>query len=246
MTIPIRQEGIKFFQELYVPCYQTDQRGLLKPSGFMDMAQEIAYWAAEALGFGYDNLQIHHTAWVMARMHVRFLRPVRWRDCVTLSTWHKGSSSLLFLRDFMMRDASGQTAIAATSSWVVIDERTRRMVRPEDLQQFMYVEKVGHAIEEPAPKIILPKEMELVGEHTVTNTEIDINAHTNNAYYVVWAMGCLSTEATSRPLKDLYINFIKETTDGDCVKLYRHCSDNDWYVEGRLDGKACFSVQLSY
>lgn len=243
---PVHQEGNKFRQELCVPCYQTDRQGLLKPSGFMDMAQEIAYWAAEAMGFGYDSLHIHHTAWVMTRLHIQFLKPVCWRDGVTLFTWHKGYSGISFFRDFLMRNAAGETAIAATSSWVVIDERSRRMVKPEELLQLMQVEQPDHAIVEPAPKIILPKEMEPAGEHTVSCTEIDINGHTNNACYVVWAIGCLPAEATLQPVKDLYVNFNKETTEGECVQLYRHHHDSNWVVEGRLDGKTCFSVKLCY
>ena len=242
-TLPVHQEGNKFRQELCVPCYQTDRQGLLKPSGFMDMAQEIAYWAADAMGFG---LHIHHTAWAMTRLHVQFLQPVRWRNAVTLFTWHKGYSGISFFRDFIMQDEAGETVIAATSSWVVIDESSRRMVKPEELLQLVKVEQPDHAIVEPAPKIILPKEMKPAGEHTVSSTEIDINGHTNNAYYVVWAIGCLPTEATLRPVKDLYVNFSKETTDSECVQLYRHHSDNVWVVEGRLDGKPCFSVKLCY
>lgn len=243
----IHREGNKFRQELCVPCYQTDRQGLLKPSGFMDMAQEIAYWAADAMGFGYDSLHLHHTAWVMTRLHIRFQRPVRWRDAVTLFTWHKGYSGISFFRDFLMQDASGETSIAATSSWVIIDERSRRMVRPEDLLPLLQVEQPDHAIEEPAPKIILPKEMEAAGVHTVLSTEIDINGHTNNACYVVWAIGCLPTGATLQPAKDLYVNFSKETREGDSVQLYRCHTDNAWHVEGRLDGgKPCFSVKLCY
>ena len=243
-TPPVHQEGNKFFQELCVPCYQADRLGLLKPSGFMDMAQEIAYWAADAMGFGYDSLHIHHTAWVMTRLHIRFLKPVRWRDNVTLFTWHKGYGGVSFFRDFLMRNAAGETAVAATSSWVVIDERSRRMVKPEELLQLMQVEQPEHAITEPAPKIILPKEMELAGEHWVSSTEIDINGHTNNACYVVWAIGCLPKEAAIQPVKELFVNFHKETTEGECVQLYRYYSDNIWHVEGRLDGKPCFSVKL--
>ena len=243
-TTPVYQEGNKFFQELCVPCYQADRQGLLKPSGFMDMAQEIAYWAADAMGFGYDSLHIHHTAWVMTRLHIRFLKPVRWRDNVTLFTWHKGYGGVSFFRDFLMRNAAGETAVAATSSWVVIDERSRRMVKPEELLQLMQVEQPEHAIVEPAPKIILPKEMEPAGEHTVSSTEIDINGHTNNACYVVWAIGCLPTETPLQPVKELFVNFHKETTEGERVQLFRHYSDNIWHVEGRLDGKPCFSVKL--
>lgn len=245
-TSPVHQEGNKFRQELCVPCYQTDRQGLLKPSGFMDMAQEIAYWAADAMGFGYDSLHVHHTAWVMTRLHIQFLQPVHWRDSVTLFTWHKGYSGIFFFRDFLMQDAAGETAVAVTSSWVVIDERSRRMVKPEELLQLAQVEQPDHAIAEPAPKIILPKEMEPAGEHMVLSTEIDINGHTNNACYVVWATNCLPSEAALQPVKGLYVNFHKETTEGERVQLFRHHSDNVWHVEGLLDGKPCFSVKLCY
>lgn len=235
-----------FGQQHCIPCYQTDRHGLLKPTAFMDMAQEVAHWAAETLGFGYDSLHIHHTAWVLARMHVRFLRPVRWRDHVSIHTWHKGSNGLFYLRDFLLQDADGETAIAATSSWVVIDERTRKLVRPEELQHLLQVEQTDHAIAEPAAKLILPKEMETAGEHTVTSSEIDINGHTNNARYMAWAIDCLPPDEAVRPVKAFCINFNKETIEGNLVQLHRLRTSDGWYVEGRLDGKSCFAVQLEY
>ena len=51
----VRREGNKFCQDICVPCYHTDASFYLKPAGFMDMAQEIAYWAATGLGFGYTH-----------------------------------------------------------------------------------------------------------------------------------------------------------------------------------------------
>ena len=244
--LPVRQEGYKFCQSLCVPCYQTGPDTRLKPAAFMDMAQEIAYWAAEALGFGYDSLHVHHTAWVLARMHIRFLRPVHWRDDVTLYTWHKGASGLLYLRDFLLRDTLGETAIAATTSWVVMNELTRRLVRPEDLRQLLQVEQTDHAIAEPAPKVAISMEMELVGEHIVTQAEIDINAHTNNARYVAWAIDSLPLDVSASPVKELCISFIKETMQGDCVQLYRAHTEGKWLVEGRIEGKSCFAVWFRF
>ena len=68
---PVTREGYKFCQQICIPCYQTDIHLRLKPAAFMDLAQEIAFWAAQELGFGYDTLHSHHTAWVLSRMHIR-------------------------------------------------------------------------------------------------------------------------------------------------------------------------------
>ncbi|MBO4755384.1 MAG: hypothetical protein J5519_01325 [Bacteroidales bacterium] len=246
---PVKREGYKFCQDICIPCYQTDANMVLKPAAFMDVAQEIAYWAAQELGFGYDSLHIHHTAWVLSRMHIHFEKLPAWRDNVKLYTWHKGANGLFYLRDFKLLGQDGTPAVTATSSWVVIDEQTRRLVRPEDLAQLLDVEfNVDDAIAEPAPKLSLPKdrEAEPVGEHVVSYSDVDLIGHANNACYMVWAMDCLPPEVTLKgQVKDAYINFNKETTPGTPVQLFRlQESQNVWYVEGRVEGKSHFIVRL--
>lgn len=246
---PVSREGYKFRQDITIPCYQTDVKLQLRPAAFMDLAQEIAYWAAQELGFGYDTLHIHHTAWVLSRMHIHFVKPVAWREEISLYTWHKGASGLFYLRDFRLQGASGEPCVACTSSWVVINEQTRRLVRPEDLDQFLALDyEVENAIAEPAPKVVLPKdaEAECVAEHRVAFSDVDLIGHTNNARYVVWAMDCLPLAQAEQPLKDVYINFNKETMAGELVQLYRLQDGASWYVEGRVDGKSCFVVKLEY
>ena len=246
---PVSREGYKFRQDVCIPCYQTGDKALLKPAAFMDLAQEIAYWAADGLGFGYDTLHIHHTAWVLTRQHVRFVRPVAWRDPMALYTWHKGACGLFYLRDFQLKDVRGEICVEATSSWVVMDERTRRLVRPEDMSNLLSIDyEVEDAIAEPAPKIVLPAsaQPEAAGEHVVSYSDVDLLGHTNNARYVVWAMDCLPFEEAEKPLKDLYINFNKETKAGEKVQLFRLRTDDTWWVEGRVDDKSCFAVKMQF
>ena len=251
----VRREGYKFIQDICVPCYHTDASFYLKPAAFMDMAQEIAYWAAHELGFGYDDLHVHHTAWVLSRMHFHFENLPKWRDDVSLYTWHKGADGLFYLRDFYLQDKDGNRLVTGTSSWVVIDEQTRRLVRPEELQERLGAdeEKMEDAIAERAPKVAMPRgaEPEPAGEHTVAYSDVDIIGHTNNARYMVWAMDCIDFEtASTRRVRDLYINFNKETTPGTCVQLFRLKTEEDgalvWYVEGCVDGKPAFCVKMVF
>ena len=250
----VRREGYKFCQDICVPCYHTDASFYLKPAAFMDMAQEIAYWAAQELGFGYDDLHVHHTAWVLSRLHFHFEKLPRWRDDVRLYTWHKGADGLFYLRDFFLEDADGNRLVTGTSSWVVIDERTRRLVRPEELQHLLDTgETFDDAIAARAPKVAMPRgaEPEPAGSHTVVYSDVDIIGHTNNARYMVWAMDCIDYEtASARRVRDVYINFNKETVPGTTVQLYRLQTEEDGapvcYVEGRVDGKSAFCVKMVF
>ena len=247
--IPVSREGYKFRSDICLPCYQTDRNGVLKVTGFMDLAQEIAYWAAEELGFGYTTLHVHHIAWVLSRMHISFGESARWRDNVKLYTWHKGANGLFYLRDFDLQDTSGNHLVTATSSWVVMNEETRRLVRPEELSGLLAMDgPVDDAIPEPAPKLVLPKEVEPepAGEHIVSYSDIDILGHTNNVRYMVWAMDHIPAEDAMKPVGDVWINFNKETTLGETVSLYRLRAGSSWYVEGRCEGKSCFVARIDF
>ena len=91
-------------------------------------------------------------------------------------------------------------------------------------------------------------EAEYCGEHVVAYSDVDIIGHTNNARYVVWAMDALDYGTVSgRRVRDVFINFNRETTPGTAVRLYRYCeSENVYYVEGRVDDKPVFCVKIVY
>lgn len=244
----------KFSQDVTIPCYQTDVNGRLKPAAFMDMMQDMAYLAATELGFGYEALQTHHTAWVLSRMHFTFDNPPSWRDRVHMETWHKGLDGLLFLRDFLLLDDSGKVRLSCTSSWIVIDVTTRRLVRSDSLGGIVAEDTQCHedAIATPAPKLAMPRDaqVEKVSERKVTFSDVDLNGHVNNVRYVVWATDCLPYELMEQGrLSDVVINFNREILPGETVELYMATSEQDdrmlYYIEGKVDSRQAFITELS-
>lgn len=245
----------KLNTEELIPCYATDFHKYLRPTAFMDYAQELAYQGATALGFGYDVLIKDNRAWVLSRFHIKFLKPVRWGDVVKLQTWSKGPQGLFYLRDFRLTDSQGEEAVAATSSWIVLDLEKRSFVRTDSLS-FMTPDTECHdnAIAEPAPKIMMPRDVqpEKVGEHTVNYSDIDCLGHTNNVRYVVWSMDAVGPEITfKRPCKELFINFNKETHLGQNVELFRHVAQQEngdivAVIEGRVDSAQSFCCKLVF
>ena len=239
----------KYYQEIDIPCYDTDASFRLKPASFMDLAQELAYWAASELGFGFDDLQDHGTAWVLSRMHIHVADAPRWRESVRLATWHKGLDGLFFMRDFRMSSPDGRERVACTSSWLVVDARTHHLVRSDRLEGLVQEETQCRedALPQACPKIQLPAgaPVEPCGSRTVSYSDIDILGHTNNARYIVWAMDALPYARTSTAVvKDIFINFNKETRPGDLVELFTVQSAEADYVEGRVDGHPVFIAQF--
>lgn len=242
----------KLVQKHIIPCYQTDSKWRLKPASFMDLAQEAANSHAAILGFGYDDLIQSKTAWILSRVNIHFIKAPLWRDEVTLTTWHKGLERLFFIRDFIMTDKDGVECVKATSSWLVLNLETRRLVRdPELMDEGTTCSE--NALEASAGKVQMPKDVEpeMVMEHTVAYSDVDLLGHTNNAMYMHWAMDALDYDlASSAPLRELTINFNKETKAGETLRIFRAQVEKEdglhIYVEGKVDGVSSFCVEFIF
>ena len=241
-----------YSKDFTITCYEADANQRLRPTALLDMMQEAAGVNATTLGFGYDELKETNTAWVLSRMHVKFDHMPMWRENVTLKTWHKGISKLFYLRDFIMNDKDGNRIIAATTSWLIIDMNTRRLVRNAALSNIADGAE-GHAIEEPADKVVLPLDIEpeYTYKHKVKWSEIDSNGHVNNVKYVTWAIDCVDYEDNrSLPLKELTVNYDAEVMPGDEVKMYRVRQETEqglvYFIVGRVGDRQNFSVKLLF
>jgi acyl-ACP thioesterase len=241
---------IRYIENITIPCYDTDAFWRLKPASFMNFAQEAAGRHAVYLGFGYDDLIKSNTAWILSRVHVEFIDTPKWREDITLTTWHKGLNRLFFLRDFILTDGQGRERVKATTSWLVLNLQTRRLVRDPKLIEEGTV-CPDNVIENPADKVVMPKDVEpeFVMEHKVAYSDIDTNGHTNNAMYMQWAMDALDYElASSRPVKEFTINFNHETKAGETVSIYRTIVEKEddlyVYVEGRMPDASSFIVEI--
>jgi acyl-ACP thioesterase len=233
-----------------ITCYEADANQLMRPTAMLDLMQEAANVNASTLGFGYDEMINSNTAWVLSRIHVKFMNTPKWREEVNLKTWHKGVSKLFYLRDFILSDKAGNPMVLATTSWLIIDMNTRRLVRNSDLA---LSDTAMHAIETPADKVVLPVDIEpeLVRKHPVTWSEIDTNGHVNNVKYAVWAIDAVKAEdIKERPLKELLINYDAEVMPGDTVKISRVRQETEegivYYITGKVADKQNFAVKLLF
>lgn len=243
---------LKYIENHTVTCYETDAAWRLKPCSFMNLAQEAAGRHAVHLGFGYDDLIAQNTAWILSRMHVEYLDAPRWRDEIILNTWHKGLNRLFFLRDFVLTAADGKELVKATTSWLVMNLESRRLVRDPKLLEDGTV-CTDNAVETPADKVQMPKDSvpEHVYDHVVSYSDIDTNGHANNAMYMQWAMDAVDYQvASQRPVKSFTINFNHETKAGETVSIFKFRQEMEdgfhVFVEGKLGDQSAFCTEIVF
>lgn len=237
-------------EEHIITCYEADANQFMRPTAMLDLMQEAANVNASTLGFGYDEMINSNMAWVLSRTHVKFVNTPKWRQEVNLKTWHKGVSKLFHLRDFILSDKEGNPLVLATTSWLIIDLNTRRLVRNSALDMS---DTAIDAIETPADKVVVPVDIEpeLVRKHPVTWSEVDTNGHVNNVKYAVWALDAVKAEdIKERPLKEMLINYDAEVMPGDTVKISRVRQESEegitYYITGKVADKQNFAVKLVF
>ena len=148
--------------------------------------------------------------------------------------------------------ASCRERVKATTSWLVLNLETRRLVRDPKLMEEGTV-CTENAIETPADKVQMPKDVEpvLALEHVVAYSDVDMNAHANNAMYMQWAMDAVEYElAASHPVREFTINFNHETKAGDNVSIYRTVVEKEdgihVFVEGKVETTSSFIVEIVF
>lgn len=234
--------------KIVIKSYEVDHKGLLKPFSFLNYAQELANIDAAQLGFGYDNIRESGVLWVLSRINVKFTHMPKWRDELLSSTWHKGVDKLFGLRDFLISKPDGSPMITATSSWLIIDNHSRKIRRIESVIGDDFTGgKQFNAIESPAEKIPSIKGGFIVKNHTVTYSDLDINGHTNNAKYIEWIVDSLPWEyVNNNIIKEFTLNFNHETIIEDTIEIIYLNSDNIHFFEGIKGDKSIFTAKLIF
>ena len=247
-----------YTEKFRVKNYEIDHNGLFKPFAFLNHAQDMGNFHAQSLGFGYNNLISSGIVWVLSRFHIKFNRLPLWKEELNMETWHKGSDRLFGFRDYSVTDNKGVEIITATSSWLIIDYKTRKLQR---LDHILGNEIKGSlqkdAIKEPAGKIVLPSQMRHCGNKIVSISDIDINQHTNNARYLEWAMDSIDPQISINiQIKELWMTFNNESLLGENIDLYCCETPNatkdtvmqempqEIYIEGKRDNSSIFQVKI--
>ncbi len=229
-----------------------DVWGYLKPTSILHICQEVAYMHSSKLGFGFDRLLEIGAAWVLSRVKVEIERLPIWRERITVRTWHKRQSGLFALRDYIFYDQQGEPIIRVTTSWLIINTKTRRITRVDRVfsadEPFKLVSYPHDAIEAEAEKVNELSDGITLGSHRVVYSDMDLNHHVNNAKYMEWACDNSPQQMLSnRFLSHFCLNFNHEATYNEEVTLQSSQDTEDKFIiAGCVSGRSIFTAQLQY
>ena len=100
----------------------------------------------------------------------------------------------------------------------------------------------------PLTKILVPDNLEKLGERKILYSDIDGNGHMNNARYGSFVMDFLPSEYQNKSWSDFRINYNKEAVLGEMIELYGTFCDENKKISmiGKQGQNICFEAELFY
>jgi acyl-ACP thioesterase len=185
--------GVRMSRRFEVRTYESDPDGWLRPASLLNYFQEAAGDHADKLGAGVMEMLRRNLTWVLSRYHIRLLRYPRWREPVLLTTWPCSNQGLFALREFEVRDGKGDLLAAASSSWMLIDLKTKRPVAPGE-HLGSYPQDPRRAVDSTFERLPTVSRADFERAFRVRMGELDWNRHVNHVAYIDWALETGSQE----------------------------------------------------
>ena len=234
----------------FINWHEADINGKVKISSLCNYLQESAWRNASDLGFGYSEAMSKDQAWVIVAQRLEMRKYPRWGETLRVETWPRDIKGLFALRDYRIFDKQDELLGAASSSWMIIDVKTRRPRKLEILRDSLHLTLGKNALGKDPELLKDSGPLEEIALHQVEYTEIDFYGHVNNTRYVDWCMNAFPMEHHRHfEVAGMTINYLLEVRDKEIITILASTSQSPAsFLEGRrnTDGKSVLRLELDW
>lgn len=237
-------------EEYLIQWYDTDLYGQMKMSALANYLQESAWRHANHLGFGYEETQKRNEFWVIVSLMIRMNASPEWGQTITVETWPKGIDRLFAFRDFRIMDANGVVIGAATSTWMILDQDTRRPKSVDIVKPVLHMASNHGGLEGNPPMLMPLQEINHTETRQVRFSEVDQNGHVNNIRYIDWCLDALpSAWHREHRIRSMVINYLSEVRGDETLQIATGPEgDHSMLIQGTRegDGKMIFRMRFDW
>jgi len=161
----------------------TDFR--MKLPALFQRLQRAALHHSDSVGLDTQTMVAAGAVWILNRMRVKIRRMPRYREALSVKTWHKGSAGFRAGRDFLVL-CGDETVAAAASQWLYYDLGRKRIAKIPERVSAPYTDEPDEALESGAIDFAVDKTFDPQATLTLTTREgdYDPNGHVNNTVYL--------------------------------------------------------------
>jgi len=229
-------DGFSYKENFTIRCYEVGVNRTATIEAVANLLQEVACNHAQSVGFSTDGfattpaMRKRHLIWVAARMHIEVYKYPAWGDVTEIETWCQGEGKIGTRRDWILKDATTENIIGrATSTWVMMNQDTRRLYRVTDDVRDEYMVHCPKSLRLAFPEENnnsskkIPK-LEDPAQHSRSGlmprrADLDMNQHVNNVTYIGWVLESMPQEVLdTHELEMITLDYRRECNKDDIVE----------------------------
>lgn len=200
-----------------VKAHEIDFKGRMSLPALINNMQEAAWNSAESLGASVARLQEEGISWVLTRLKLEVDRFPKHRDFYYIESWPSGGNRSFVYRDYRVYDENNECIARATSTWLVFDLQSRKMIGlPDWLKSLTSLATGNQALDVASGKIREANSDQAAYKFPVRWHDVDTNQHLSNVYYFQCAIEGMPYEVLrEKALTSIDLNFRSECSWGD-------------------------------
>ena len=230
-------------QLIFADC---DRHQRARVGTLLSIAAAVAGADYDARGLTYEKLYEMREVFLLSRIALRIHRCPKALRVVDVTTWEDGVKGAHMQRVYEITDPDG-VLVSIRSDWILVDPVTRRIMRPGTFTA-RELRSCPKAIDAPETrKILLPREgIEELGTRKVVWSDLDGNGHVYSGNYGDFVWDYLPADLQEQMPKEFFINYSKEATLGQELRMVGARRENEYLMEGLGPEGVCFSAQCVF
>ena len=222
-----------------VDVHDVDFNGVAKTSSIMKYIQSAAQCQLTEGGMSYDNLKSNNRAFILSRVKLEILKPLRAYAPLTAVTYPCESRGYSFLRCYQL-ESDGEVVARAISVWALIDTESRALVKVNDFNLGLPTLPQNGLV---LGAMKLPSNMTDIGGYGVHYGDVDQNRHMNNTKYPDMYSSFLPLNG--KMIRSITISYSNEAQIGEKLRVQRGEENGFYYFRTvRSDGKVNSEAQI--
>lgn len=231
-------------RKIRIAASDCDRFQRLRMSALFSILQEMSIRDVEEAGVTRDKTLDIGLLWVISRMKLEFERMIEYDEEITFSTWAGKCQHMLFPRFYEAKDQEGNVIFRGSSIWLLISEKKRTVVSPEEYHIVIPEVPGKEGIEVPMALRSIDSDRP-ASIRTVVYSDIDLNGHVNNTRYLDWIDDLFDVHFHEVYMpKALQINYDHEVEYGSSISLHYEYENQTYRIDGKASDFTAFRARI--
>ena len=236
-----------FEHEFEIGLRDIENPNYLSNKAILAFFENIGSFHSDSINFGLNEIPATHSSWVLLGWKVKVLQRPIYGDKLHIVTWARNTEKFSTYRDYEVYNQKNELVIIGTSKWVLIDTTTGKLrpIPEEIIMLYNPDTKTSFSSEEALlTKLTDPEHYDTACTYTVGRSQIDLNKHMHNLYYLDMAYEALPEEVYKNNSFDYFeIAYKKQIRLHDTVNCHYVFEENTHKVVIKsLDDKKTHAI----